>query len=87
VAVHPLHQRRGVGAALIRHGLAECRAKGIAAVLVLGHPEYYPHFGFSAAAASRLDAPFSGPAFMAIELTPGVLRRGGSVRYAAAFGL
>jgi putative acetyltransferase len=54
---------------------------------VLGHEDYYPRFGFSAALAESLEAPFSGPHFMALELTPGALRGGGRVRYAKAFGL
>lgn len=87
VSVRPSHQRRGVGAALIRHGLEACRARDVAAVIVLGHPDYYPRFGFSAAAASHLRAPFSGPAFMALELSPGALRGARNVRYAAAFGV
>ena len=87
VAVLPSHQRAGVGSALIRHGLEACRARGVATVIVLGHPDYYPRFGFSADAASHLSAPFSGPAFMALELAPGALRHARSVRYAAAFGL
>jgi putative acetyltransferase len=41
--------------------------------LVLGHPEFYPRFGFSAMMAGRLESPFSGPAFMAVELVPGAL--------------
>jgi putative acetyltransferase len=88
IAVLPERQRRGVGAALVRHGLALCRARGVAAVIVLGHPHYYPRFGFSADKARALRAPFSGDAFMALELKPGVLEgRSPRVRYAAAFGL
>jgi putative acetyltransferase len=86
VAVAPSHQRRGVGAALIRAGNAACAQLGLAAIIVLGHAEYYPRFGFSAATAESLDAPFSGPAFMALELAPDRLRGGGRVRYAPAFG-
>ena len=44
-------------------------------VVVLGHPEFYPRFGFSAKLAGRLKSPFSGPAFMAVELVPGAWRR------------
>jgi putative acetyltransferase len=87
VAVLPRHQRRGVGSALIQRGLEACRDRGVSAVIVLGHPDYYPRFGFSAAAASLLRAPFSGPAFMALELEPGALRQARAVRYPAAFGL
>ena len=85
VAVLPAWQRQGVGSALIRQGLARCVELGVAGVVVLGHPEYYPRFGFSADLARNLTAPFAGPAFMALELEPGALAAGGTVRYAAAF--
>jgi putative acetyltransferase len=48
MAVMPDRQREGIGSALVRAGLVACRAAGIAAVVVLGHPDYYPRFGFSA---------------------------------------
>jgi putative acetyltransferase len=86
VAVAPAHQRQGVGAALIRAGNAACAGQNLAAIIVLGHSHYYPRFGFSAEAAESLDAPFSGPAFMALELAPDRLRGGGRVIYAPAFG-
>ena len=87
VSVLPALQRRGRGRALIEAGNARCAALGLKAILVLGHREYYPRFGFSAHQAESLDAPFSGPSFMAIELEPGVLKAGGRVRYAKAFGV
>ena len=88
LAVAPEHQRQGIGAALIRAGLEACRNCGVAAAIVLGDPDYYPRFGFSSAAARNLRAPFSGPAFMALELAPGCLDGvTGTLRYAAAFGL
>ncbi len=87
VSVLPAFQKRGLGGNLIRAGNARCAELGCAAIIVLGRPDYYPRFGFSAAAAELLEAPFSGPAFMALELTPGVLRGGGRVRYASAFGV
>lgn len=88
MAVLPAHQKLGIGSALVAQGLAACRDSGIAAVVVLGHPRYYPRFGFSAAKAAHLSAPFSGEAFMALELVPGALDiEGAGVRYAAAFGL
>lgn len=86
VAVRPDRQRQGIGSALIRRGIALCRERGCAAVVVLGHPEYYPRFGFSAGRAANLRAPFSGPAFMALELESGALAGGGEVRYPPAFG-
>ena len=48
MAVRPEYQRSGVGSQLIRAGLEECRRSGYSAVVVLGHPEYYPRFGFLA---------------------------------------
>ena len=88
LAVLPEHQRQGIGSALVRAGLAACRKRGVAALVILGHPDYYPRFGFSAAAARPLRAPFRGPAFMAMELVPGCLDGViGTVRYAEAFGL
>ena len=89
MAVRPGRQRGGIGSALVRRGLELCRERGVEIVVVVGHPEYYPRFGFSAELAKRLKAPFSGEAFMALELAPGALAEGvtGTVRYAKAFAL
>lgn len=87
VSVLPAFQRRGIGKALITVGNARCTVLGLSAILVLGHPAYYPQFGFSADVAESLQAPFSGPAFMALELRPDALKAGGRVRYAKAFGV
>jgi putative acetyltransferase len=87
VSILPAFQRRGLGVALIEAGNARCAALGLKAILVLGHAEYYPRFGFSSRAAESLNAPFSGPAFMALEVEPDCLKAGGRVRYAAAFGV
>jgi putative acetyltransferase len=46
MAVAPTHQRRGIGSRLVRHGLAACDALGRSLVFVLGHPQFYPRFGF-----------------------------------------
>lgn len=86
VSVLPAFQNKDLGGELIRAGNARCAELGCAAIIVLGHAAYYPRFGFSAAAAESLEAPFSGPHFMALELTPGALT-GGRVRYAKAFGV
>jgi putative acetyltransferase len=77
-----------VGSALVRAGLSACRALGARAVVVLGHPAYYPRFGFAPAWDFGLyyGAPGQNPAFMALELEPGALRgQGGEVRYHPAF--
>ena len=87
VAVKPTVQRAGIGIALNRAGLAACREAGVELVIVLGHADYYPRFGFSAELAKRVHAPFSGPSFMALELSPGVLGAERIVRYAPGFGI
>ena len=88
MAVHPDHQRSGIGGQLLRAGLEECRRSGYAAVVVLGHPEYYPRFGFVPAHTFGLTCEFPSPpeAFMAVELEPGGLRgMRGLVRYLPQF--
>ena len=86
LAVRPEYQRQGIGSALIRAGITACSARGLAGIVVLGHPRLYRRFGFSAAAARSLRAPFSGDAFMALELAPGALVGApGIARYADAF--
>ena len=88
LAVRPDRQRQGIGSALVERGLQACRCRGHTIVIVLGHPEYYPRFGFSAERARNLRGPFAGEAWMALELTPGALEGiSGTVRYAKAFGL
>lgn len=88
MAVRPGLQKQGIGGRLIAAALDQARAVGAEAVIVLGHPGYYPRFGFSAALAGNLASHFSGDAFMALELVPGALAgRQGSVSYPAAFGL
>lgn len=86
LAVHPAHQREGIGGALIRYGLDRLREKGESIVIVLGHPAYYPRFGFSARAAEAISSPFHRESFMALELVPGALHGvSGGVRYARSF--
>lgn len=88
VSVLPQYQGRGIGSILIREGLARSKALGCEAVVVLGHAAYYPRFGFSAALASKLAAPFAGEAFMALELVEGALAGdAGEVVYPPAFGI
>lgn len=87
VSVLPAFQKRGLGGALIRAGNARCVELGCVAIIVLGHAEYYPRFGFSPALAESLQAPFSGPHFMALEIEPGALAGGGTVQYSKAFGI
>jgi len=88
VAVLPDRQRQGIGGALIREGLAACRLGRVAAVVLVGMPEYYPRFGFVPASRFGLRCAYDVPddVFMAIELEPGTLAgRAGLVRYHPAF--
>jgi putative acetyltransferase len=88
LAVLPARQRQGVGSLLVREGLRASAAQGHRVVVVLGHPGYYPRFGFSAALARPLKAPFSGEHWMAAELVSGALAGvAGEVRYPPPFGL
>ena len=88
MAVRSDCQRRGIGSALVREGLEACRRAGHRIVVVLGHADYYPRFGFKPANQHGLRPPFPAPneAFMAIALVPGGLDDiRGIVRYHAAF--
>ena len=88
MAVLPEYQRRGIGGALIRRGLEVLGALDEKIVIVVGHPNYYPRFGFSCEKARHLESPFPAEALMAIELRDGALDGiRGRVIYPAAFGI
>jgi putative acetyltransferase len=89
MAVLPEHQRKRIGSRLVEEGLRELRLRGYEAVVVLGHPDYYPRFGFARASQFGLRSAIdcADEAFMAIELRPGALAgRTGVVRYRPEFG-
>ena len=89
MAVVPDHQRKGIGSALVRAGFEQCRQLGFGAVVVLGHPDYYPRFGFLPSGRFGLCCEYEVPeeAFLVAELQPGVLRGvSGLIRYHTAFG-
>ncbi len=88
MAVAPGYQRKGIGSALARAGLKRCKELGFGAVVVLGHPEYYPRFGFSPASRFGIGCDYDVPseAFMLIELQPGLLNgASGKIEYHSAF--
>ena len=72
MSVRPDRQRAGIGSALVRAGLAAADARGEPLVLVLGHPEYYPRFGFRPASQLGIAAPdprIPNAVFMALPLS------------------
>jgi putative acetyltransferase len=89
MAVYPERQREGIGSALVLAGLERCKQLGFGAVVVLGHPAYYPRFGFSSSARFGIGCEYEVPeeVFMVIELQAGFLQgASGKVKYHAAFG-
>lgn len=89
VAADPAVQRSGAGSAVVRALLAAAREAGEALVLVLGHPSYYPRFGFAPASRFGIGAPFEVPdgAMMALVLDDSVPVPAGTISYPAAFGV
>ncbi len=88
MAVLPERQRKGIGVKLVKDGLDLLREKGHEAVVVLGHPDYYPRFGFLKASTFGLRCEFDAPdeAFMVIELEKGALSgKSGVVRFQPEF--
>ncbi|MFA1543652.1 N-acetyltransferase [Actinomadura sp. DLS-62] len=93
VAVLPELQRRGAGGAAVRAVLAAAARRaasgGERLVVVLGHPEYYPRFGFARASGLGVSVAFAAPveALMALVLDgPGPVPSG-TVAYPAPFGV
>jgi putative acetyltransferase len=88
MAVLPEYQRQGIGSQLVRAGLDTCRAQGHSLVVVVGHPAFYPKFGFVQASTAGLEYEHGvrPEAFMVIELQAGVLAHThGIVRYRPEF--
>ena len=88
MAVLPEYQRKGIGSQLVRVGLEECRRLGHEIVVVLGHPDYYPRFGFVPAKPKGISCEFEVPneAWMVLELREGALAgRKGTVKFQPEF--
>ena len=88
MAVFPEYQKQGIGSKLVEDGLEESRRKGYPAVVVLGHPDYYPRFGFVPSQKYNITSEYDVPpeVFMVLELQPGALSDlSGIAKYHGAF--
>ena len=88
MAVLPGYQRKGIGSALVKSGLEKCRTLGVGAVVLLGHSEYYPRFGFVPSSRYGISCEYEAPeeAFMVLELQSGYLAgKTGIIQYHEAF--
>jgi putative acetyltransferase len=88
MAVLPEYQNEGIGTGLVKRGLEEAGKLGHKIVVLVGHPEYYPRFGFVKAGEKGLKLPFeaSDEVFMVLELVPGALNGvRGEVEYPPEF--
>lgn len=89
MAVRPDRQKTTIGSRLVTTGLDACRDLHVGACFVLGHPAYYPRFGFEPAVNFGIRSVYEVPddTFMALELEKGVLKdKSGVVHYHEAFG-
>ena len=88
MAVLPEYQRQGIGSQLVQVGLKECYQLGHEVVVVVGHPDYYPRFGFVPAKTKGIDCEFevTDEAWMVLELREGALAgRKGTVKFQPEF--
>jgi putative acetyltransferase len=87
MSVLPEYQNQGIGSRLVRDGLTACRRAALDIVVVLGHVNYYPRFGFDPAARHGLENEYGATeAFMVLEFRKGALEAvSGLVRFAPEF--
>ena len=76
MCVHPDYQRKGIGTKLVRRGIKRANDLGYKSIIVIGHSDYYPRFGFKEACRYGITGPFKVPSnvFLALELSKGVLK-------------
>lgn len=88
-AVLPAYQKTGAGSAVIRAAFDAARARGENLVTCLGHPDYYPRFGFTPASAHGIRTPFEVPdeAMMILALDANAPTPAGTIRYPEPFGV
>jgi len=91
VSVLPEFQKMGIGGQLIRAGHQKALELGFHSVILLGHPDYYPHFGYKPASTWGIKSPIPLPSddvFMAVELTEDALTNvSGTVVFPPEFGI
>lgn len=90
MAVSSQYQNKGIGSKLVKAGLDRCKYLGYNAVVVLGHPNYYPKFGFVPSVKYGIKSEYEVPdeVFMILELTPGSLKNHkGVIKYHEAFSV
>lgn len=88
MSVHPDFQKQGIGSQLVTKGLQIAKKLNFEHVIVLGHKDYYPKFGFQKASTFKIKCPFEVPdeVWMGIELVQGSLdRKSGVVEYPSVF--
>jgi putative acetyltransferase len=89
MAVHPDRQRQGIGSQLVRRGLAILRERGCPFVVVVGHPHYYPRFGFEPASKHGVTSEWDGipdDAFLVLILDAAAMNGvRGTARYRPEF--
>ena len=88
MAVSKKYQNKGIGSELVKTGLEHCQSLGYDAVVVIGHPNYYPRFGFVPSFKYGIKSEYDVPdeAFMVIELAPNSLQgHKGIIKYHEEF--
>jgi len=90
VSVLPAFQKQGIGAELSLAGHQKAKELGFQSVILIGHPEYYPRFGYKPASTWGIKTHYELPSddvFMAVELTEGALSNvSGMVIFPPEFG-
>ena len=89
MAVLPKFQKKGIGSQLVKTGKEKCSTQGYDAIIVLGHPEYYPKFDFIPSVKYGIKSEYNVPdeTFMLLELKEGLLKdKNGVIKYHSAFG-
>jgi putative acetyltransferase len=78
LAVIPNFQNQGIGSALIKEGITRLSKMGVDLVFVIGHPDYYPRFGFTPASKLGFQPTYPLPsevadAWMVLTLRPNII--------------